>query len=80
MPEVIEGVEYFTAREAAEIKGVGKSTILKALAEGRLPVAKKIANTQFILGSDLTAYQPGSYGDKERTTIRRGPGRGKKAE
>ena len=80
MAQMIEGVEYVTATEAAALKGVRRSTIHKAITDARLP-ALRVGRMQLIRSIDLAAYEPGSYnGALGRSTVRRGPGRGAKQE
>jgi len=69
MPQIIDGEELLTAKEAAERKGIGKGTILKALSRGSIPVARTVANVQLIRVADVDAYKPGSYRGVERAHI-----------
>ena len=68
--------EYLTPKEAAERKGVALATIYKAIERGNLP-SYRVLGRVAVKASDVDAYTPGSYGDAQRATVRRGPGRPK---
>jgi len=70
--------EYLTPREAAEDKGVAVATIYKAIERGNLQ-AYRVLGRVALRKADVDAYQPGSYGEAQRATKRRGPGRPKAA-
>jgi excisionase family DNA binding protein len=69
--------EYLSPQQAAERKGVAVQTIYKAVSEGRLP-STRILGRIGLSPTDVDAWEPAPYGDREGVKRERGPGRRKK--
>lgn len=70
--------EYITPKEAAERKGVSRQTIYSAIARDAIP-ATRILGRLAVRVADIEFFQPATYGENIRGTIKKGPGRPSKS-